>query len=77
MRQRFNVFHCLFCAKVQTSVFFIFFIDKSGVLCLNRHNRTNIKTVMENLPFLKVSESRRQVRAGTEGFGNLIPESIL
>jgi len=32
---------------------------------------------MENLPLLEAPESRRLVRAGAEGFGDLIPESIL
>ena len=36
-----------------------------------------LKTLTENLLFLKAPESRRSVRAGAEGLGGLLPESVL
>ena len=50
-------------------------VDKRRCLCLNAQYNIN-NDDDGNLPFREAAESRRLVRAGVEGLGILIPESV-
>ena len=54
-------------------------LDKLQIKCFNILNQfaNYIKTMTENMPSSFVAESRRTVRADTDGFGILLPESVL
>ena len=67
----------------------LFFLEGIGIFLRRKRVLTNGnvcalmtfvyigKTVTENLPLSDAAESRRLLRAGAEGWGDLIPESVL
>ena len=59
--QRLKKNRSCFCAKSQSIEKSNLFVDKSGDMWLNKHNRNKKKTLTENLPLLKAPESRRLV----------------